>query len=150
MKKLVWFILAVSAIACANDAEKKAKSETKNKTQVKEEVYKVSIPASNKAKDSIPENGEYVSKYENGQVEIQGMMKNGKREGLWKSFYEDGTPWSQTTFKEGKKEGPTTTWYENGKKRYEGFYKNDLESGVWKYYDEKENFIKNFDYDKQQ
>lgn len=150
MKKLVWFILAVSAIACTNNEEKKAKPETKNEAQVKEEVYKVTIPAANKAKDAIPENGEYVSKYKNGQVEMQGMMKNGNREGLWKSFYEDGTQWSQTTFKEGKKEGPTTTWYENGKKRYEGFYKNDSESGVWKYYDEKGNFIKNFDYDKQQ
>jgi len=149
MRKVIYFILAVSAVACANNAEKKVKPVNTNQPQVKEEVYKIEIPQS-KQKDSIPENGQYVKKYDNGQVEMQGMMKNGKREGLWKSFYEDGTPWSQTTFKEGKKEGATTTWFENGKKRYEGFYKNDVESGVWKYYDEKGNFVKNFDYDKQQ
>lgn len=152
MKQIFLILLATAILSCSNDTEKpdvKVSAPAVIPSQ-QQNTYQVTIPGTATGNDSIPENGEYVKKYENGQIQMQGMMKNGKREGLWKSFYEDGTPWSQTTFKEGKKDGPTTTWYENGKKRYEGNYKNDSESGIWKYYDEKGVFIKDFDYDKQQ
>jgi antitoxin component YwqK of YwqJK toxin-antitoxin module len=90
-------------------------------------------------KDSIIANGEYIKHYKNGVIEMRGMMKDGKRDGLWKSWYQDGLPWSETTFKDGIKEGPTVTYYENGGKRYEGFYSNDEEYGKWIFYDEKGN-----------
>ena len=88
-------------------------------------------------KDSVITDGEYIQYYKTGVTKMRGIMKDGKRDGLWKSFYENGAPWSETTFKDGMKEGKTTTWYENEKKRYEGFYKNDLESGHWTFWDEK-------------
>jgi antitoxin component YwqK of YwqJK toxin-antitoxin module len=96
--------------------------------------------------DSIIKDGEYIKHYKNGVIEMRGMMKDGKRDGLWKSWYQDGLPWSETTFKEGKKEGPTVTFYDTGKKRYEGFYTADAESGNWTFYDEKGNVTekKNF------
>ncbi len=144
---LISVIFLVYSCSSDNNQEQK-KSEQNVETTAKEQAYTLKLPVT-VPKDSVPENGEYIKRYATGGIEIQGMMKNGKREGLWKSFYEDGTPWSKTTFKEGLKDGPTTTWYENGKMRYEGFYKNDEEQGVWKYYDEKGNFIKTFDYDKQ-
>ena len=88
-------------------------------------------------KDSLIQNGEYIKYYKNGVIEMQGMMKDGKREGIWKSFYEDGSPWSETIFNGGKKNGKTTSWYDNEKKRYEGFYTNDAESGKWTFWNEK-------------
>jgi antitoxin component YwqK of YwqJK toxin-antitoxin module len=100
------------------------------------------------SKDSVIQNGEYVLHYESGVIKIRGMMQNGKREGLWKSWYSNGSPWSETTFHEGIKNGPTTTWYENEKKRYEGFYTNDVESGVWKFWDEKGKLVSSQDYGK--
>lgn len=144
---LISVIFLVYSCSSDNKQEQK-KAEQKVEPTAKEQAYTLKLPVT-VPKDSVPENGEYTKRYATGGIEIQGMMKNGKREGLWKSFYEDGTPWSKTTFKEGLKDGPTTTWYENGKMRYEGFYKDDDEKGVWKYYDEKGNFIKTFDYDKQ-
>lgn len=87
-------------------------------------------------KDTVPHNGEYISYYKNGVMEMRGVMKNGKREGLWKSWYEDGSPWSETTFKNGVKNGKTTTWYDNEQKRYEGYYSDDKESGIWTFWDE--------------
>ncbi|MCW3085295.1 MAG: hypothetical protein JWP12_2661 [Bacteroidetes bacterium] len=104
-------------------------------------------PVKNVAKDSILQNGEYIERYTTGVVRIRGMMKDGQREGLWKSFYDNGSPWSETTFEAGKKQGPTTTWYENEKKRYTGFYKNDEEAGNWMFWDEKGKVItvKNYD-----
>lgn len=87
-------------------------------------------------KDSVIQNGEYIKYYKNGVIEMRGMMADGKREGVWKSWYEDGSPWSETTFKEGKKNGKTTTWYGNDNKRYEGFYANDIEAGRWTFWAE--------------
>ena len=87
-------------------------------------------------KDTLTQNGESIKYYKNGRVEMQGIMKNGKRDGVWKSYYEDGSPWSETIFLDGKKRGKTTAWYNNHNKRYEGFYKNDLESGKWTFWDE--------------
>lgn len=86
--------------------------------------------------DTVPKNGEYISYYKSGVKEMQGMMKDGKREGLWKSFYEDGTPWSETNYKEGLRNGKTTTWYNNKQKRYEGSFADGHESGTWTYWDE--------------
>ncbi|HSH66786.1 MAG TPA: hypothetical protein VLB84_13570 [Bacteroidia bacterium] len=86
--------------------------------------------------DSIAANGEQISYHKNGVIKMQGIMKDNKREGVWKSWYENGLPWSETTFKNGKKDGPTTTWYESGNKRYEGFFTNDKESGRWIFWKE--------------
>jgi len=98
-------------------------------------------------KDSVIKNGEFIQYYKNGVTKMRGMMKEGKRDGLWKSFYENGSPWSETTFKDGVKEGKTTTWFENEQKRYEGFYKNDAESGKWTFWDEKGKLVTEKDYD---
>jgi antitoxin component YwqK of YwqJK toxin-antitoxin module len=88
-------------------------------------------------KDSVKViNGEQIHYHKNGVIEMRGMMKDNKRDGLWKSWYENGLPWSETTFSNGKKNGKTTTWYENGNKRYEGFFTNDRESGRWTFWKE--------------
>ena|ERR1035437_7032162 len=87
-------------------------------------------------KDTLIQDGESIKYYKSGRVEMRGMMKNGKRGGVWKSYYEDGSPWSETTFLDGKKSGKTTAWFNNKKKRYEGFYSNDAESGHWTFWDE--------------
>lgn len=89
--------------------------------------------------DSVIENGEYVRYYKSGVAEVKGTMKNGKREGLWKSWYEDGSLWSETNFANGKKNGRTISWYDNEKKRYEGFYIDDKESSTWTFWDEQGN-----------
>lgn len=98
--------------------------------------------------DTIIQNGEYIKHYANGVIKMRGMMKNGKRDGLWKSWYDNGLPWSETTFADGKKTGRTTTWYENNQKRYDGFYTNDVESGKWIFWNEKGEVVQQMDYDK--
>lgn len=98
--------------------------------------------------DTSVKNGESITKYKNGQFKLQGMMKDGKRDGLWKSFYENGLPWSETTFTAGILDGKTTTWYENGQKRYTGAYKNGVECGSWTYWDENGKEMETRNYDK--
>jgi len=139
-KYLIIGFVYTLALACGTHKNEQNKN---NEIQQESEIPQVT----NQANTPIVNDGEYIQRYPNGVVEMQGMMKDGKREGLWKSFYENGSPWSETTFKNGIKEGPTTTWYENEQKRYVGNYKNDVEIGKWTYWNEKGEvvLIKDFD-----
>ena len=135
MKTKITLILMfiIGLISCSNQAEEKKVSVSKVEPYVNHDSTRFTIVG----KQDTTQNGESIIKYPNGNFKMHGMMKDGKREGLWKSFYENGLQWSETTFEAGIKNGKTTTWYENGKKRYEGFYKNDVESGKWIYWNEK-------------
>ena len=134
--------------SCTNSSQQKKEDKTIVENRVKKTDTTQTIFTITGAKKSTVENGENIEYYKNGKIKIQGMMKDGNREGVWKSWYEDGTPWSETTFIEGKKNGKTTTWYENGKKRYDGFYTNGIESGKWMIWDEKGKLIETKNYDK--
>jgi antitoxin component YwqK of YwqJK toxin-antitoxin module len=129
---------------------KENNSQTAEKESVQRDTLRTNKLFPETKKDSLIQNGEYIQYYKNGVTKIRGMMKDGKRDGLWKSFYENGSPWSETTFKDGLKEGKTTTWYENEKKRYEGYYKMDAESGKWLYWNEKGELVTEVDHDKKQ
>ena len=86
----------------------------------------------------IPDQIENIeSHYLNGRLKIKGVMKNGKREGLWISWYDSGQEWSECAYKDGLKNGNTSSWHENGMRRYDGFYKDDVKSGKWTYWDDK-------------
>ncbi len=140
-----YFILtlffAAGLISCSNQNEKTPEKAVVAQEQPKPDSVMNFTTGSKQDTDTVLKNGESIERYKNGVIKMRGIMKNGKRDGTWKSWYEDGTPWRETTFAEGVKNGPTSTWYENGKKRYEGFYTNDVETGKWTYWDEKGNVI---------
>jgi antitoxin component YwqK of YwqJK toxin-antitoxin module len=79
--------------------------------------------------------GPYVEKYPDGQVRIEGVIKNGERNGQWTAYYPDGTKQSEDFFEDGKKNGKTATFYKNGKVRYIGYFKWDKPDGDWAFYD---------------
>ena len=135
--KIVLFSLFISGlISCSNEPVEKPVEEVKVETTPTDSNTFTIVTI-----QDTTQNGESVLKYKNGQVKMHGMMKDGKREGLWKSFYENGNQWSESFYINGVKNGPTKTWYENGKKRYEGFYTNDAQSGKWKNWDEAGNLV---------
>jgi antitoxin component YwqK of YwqJK toxin-antitoxin module len=131
MRSYSHLFFLIILFACNNPASRTDKTDTLTTSASDNLTTKFTII---NRQDSVVENGESIQRYKNGVIKMRGMMKNGKRDGLWKSWYGDGTPWSETTFSEGIKNGKTTTWYESGKKRYEGFYSNDKESGKWTYF----------------
>ena len=144
MKKCILFLLISMGLFSCNGEKKSPKPEVAETKPVKVDSTLSTFRLTDE-KDTV-QNGEEIKNYKNGAKRIRGMMKDGKRQGVWKSWYEDGTQWSETTFKDGKKDGATTTWYENGKKRYQGFYTNDTESGKWEYWDENGKFIESKDF----
>jgi antitoxin component YwqK of YwqJK toxin-antitoxin module len=147
--KITMFLTVISLafFSCTNQAvsEKKEKQEVKEVKNDSAVTTEFTIKAS---QDTVTADGDHIERYKNGVIRIRGNMKDGKREGLWKSWYEDGKQWSETTFKAGIKNGKTTTWYENGNKRYEGEYTNDEESGLWTYWDESGKEVSKQDYSK--
>ena len=133
---ILLYFTVIGLFGCQND------NQSVNNTLKKDNISSV-VPA----KKIAVQNGESIERYPNGVIKMQGMMKDGKRDGMWKSFYDDGSPWSETTFVDGKKNGKTTTWYANDIKRYEGFYTDDKESGLWTYWNEKGDIINKKNYD---
>lgn len=83
--------------------------------------------------------------YENGNLKLEGEIKDGKRTGIWKAYYEDGTLWSEGEFVNGERNGYGLNYYPNGKLRMEGDYKNDKQAGKWKYYNEQGVLIEEVD-----
>jgi antitoxin component YwqK of YwqJK toxin-antitoxin module len=144
MKKriAISFLIMISIFAC-----REHNSSMSHNNDVQRDTIRAGH-SDTSGKDSVISNGEYYQYYKNGVIKIQGTMKNGMRQGLWKSFYENGSPWSETTFRDGKKDGKTTTWYENEQKRYEGYYSMDVESGKWIFWDEKGKLVTEKDYGK--
>ncbi|HET6225663.1 MAG TPA: hypothetical protein VFF27_05245 [Bacteroidia bacterium] len=142
MKKSLLVLTLSAALLSCNSKTVKEEEKKKDTAMVQEQEFSFATRT-----DTVVSNGEQIYYHKNGKVEMRGVMKDKKRDGLWKSFYDNGTPWSETTFKDGKKEGKTTTWYENGQKRYEGFFKNDVESGRWVFWNEDGSIAdsKNFD-----
>ena len=66
-----------------------------------------------------------------GQLRREGNIKDGKRDGLWRSYYhKNGTLQEELNFKDGKKDGLWRWYNENGQLRYEGYWKDG-----GKYYD---------------
>ncbi|HEX8515372.1 MAG TPA: hypothetical protein VF868_04175 [Bacteroidia bacterium] len=144
MKRILTFIMLV----CGLFSCKENNSQTNETTGVQRDTVINNKVISSGSTDSIISDGEYIQYYKNGVTKMRGIMKDGQREGVWKSFYENGAPWSETAFTAGKKNGKTITWYENERKRYEGSYNMDKESGIWKFWDEEGKLVNETNYDK--
>jgi len=54
-----------------------------------------------KEQPSIP-NGKYIEYYKNGQIKVQGLYKEGKRDGEFKAFLRDGKSAGSVFYKDGK------------------------------------------------
>ena len=73
-----------------------------------------------------PYSGTVFSLYENGNIESEWTLKNGRLDGLYKLWYKSGKKWLQNTYKDGKLDGLSIYWdrkelldtkrtYKNGK-----------------------------------
>ena len=71
-----------------------------------------------------PFSGSIFSKYESGQKNIEGFLRNGKPDGLQTIWYENGQKKIEGTYVNGKENGLQTQWYENGQKWIEITYKD--------------------------
>ena len=68
--------------------------------------------------------------HENGQLDREGGLKDGQRDGKWQAFYDDGTPWAEHEYAAGVQIGAYRTWYPNGTPNIEGQYDADRRVAV--------------------
>lgn len=73
--------------------------------------------------------------YQNGKVWMEGPLKEGERDGLWRAYYSNGDTWSESEFSIGMRHGVVNSYYENKQLRYTGFFYDDRSDGKWVWYD---------------
>ena len=83
-----------------------------------------------------PYSGPVFTLYENGQLEYERTLKNGKPDGHYKkyNYYENGQLKSEVTYKDGKRDGSLKTYHDNGQLKKETTYKDGKPDGSSKLY----------------
>ena len=81
--------------------------------------------------ETKPFTGTHLCKYENGQNQVKGKVKDGKSDGKWTIWYENGQIMSEVNYKDDKLDGKWTSWYENGQIEAEENYKDGKLDGKW-------------------
>lgn len=76
------------------------------------------------------------SYYPEGQVMIEGIFKDGKRNGQWTSYYQNGKKQSVNYYLDDQTHGDYMLYHENGIIKIEGEYNFGIQTGGWKAYDE--------------
>jgi antitoxin component YwqK of YwqJK toxin-antitoxin module len=84
----------------------------------------------NQVKDSV---WTYYSEYD-GSLRIRESYRDGKLDGITRSYYPGGKVSEEVEWKQGVKEGSWKQYYENGVTRLSGNYKNNLLNGAYEVY----------------
>ena len=79
---------------------------------------------------------ENVERFDNGSIMYEGVMRNGKGEGLYKFYYEDGSLESEVNFKGGHQHGAAKRYYNNGNLKFQCDYNHGDEKGLCLFYNE--------------
>src|SRR3712207_5681228 len=68
------------------------------------------------------------------KVKMEGMMVDGKKQGLWKVYDKAGVVTAEVNYATGVEEGLSKNFFLNGAKALEASFKNGKENGAWKEY----------------
>jgi len=81
--------------------------------------------------------GEQISYYRNGNKSEVITYKDSIKHGVWRRYYEDrGNVQMETMHVNGKRDGLFHVFWDNGRLRIKGRYSNDSTVGTWIYYNE--------------
>jgi antitoxin component YwqK of YwqJK toxin-antitoxin module len=86
--------------------------------------------------------GEFIEYHPNGNIKAKGVLKNGKRTGIWTSYFVNGEVQSESKFDKGELNGKTAAYYPNGNVQYMGLYINNEKDDNWFFYREDGSYIK--------
>jgi antitoxin component YwqK of YwqJK toxin-antitoxin module len=139
LKSLIW-IFCLLIVACAPEQETRIVENYKDGGVAVIEEIEIS-----EGDTSVI----FIRKFhKNGELYMEGPLKDNAREGTWKTYYENGKPWSITNFQNDQPHGSTKTWYPNGQVRFTGQYSHGEKTGIWFWYDEKGDLIRKIDLEK--
>lgn len=69
--------------------------------------------------------------YQNGQLRLKGLYKQGKKTGSWVEWYENGKTKSKTHYANDKLVDSYEQWHDNGQLSVQGHYAKGLLEGLW-------------------
>ncbi|MFC2132163.1 toxin-antitoxin system YwqK family antitoxin [Bacteroidota bacterium] len=72
--------------------------------------------------------------FDNGEIEMEGGIKDGYRDGEWKSYRKGGLLWSIMNYSKGYREGINENWRDNGNRNFVGYYSKDKAHGLWQFF----------------
>ncbi|MCK5855964.1 MAG: hypothetical protein KAG64_00650 [Bacteroidales bacterium] len=84
--------------------------------------------------------------YKNSQLQMQGNISGGVRNGEWNAWDDQGRKLSTGNYIDGIENGLWTVWFPNGQKRYEGLFKDGKRQGLWVFFDDKGIKLKEIEY----
>ncbi len=125
MRNILFTLLAVVAISCTSNTEKKSTKET----QIEVDESKTTGELVNKQKQ-----GKWTTFYTNGQVQSISFWKDNKPNGMATRFWPNGKPMQELYFVNGIQDSLMKSWYTNGNLEEESFWKNDTSNGPAKTY----------------
>ena len=79
-------------------------------------------------------NGKFVDYYYSGRIQGDGIMKNGKLEGLRKMYYQNGKLSVERNYTNSISDGLGKEFYEDGTLKQKGTFINGKEDGTWEMY----------------
>ena len=138
MKKLLYLVfVALLFVSCGNEETKRVEKvymyhESNGTPWI---IYYYDV----KGSDSV-----WVAEkwfHDNGALNLEGNIKDGKREGEFKSYYPSGRLYSVGAFVDGKREGRGLVYHENGQLNIDGDYHDGKPYGLWKFYDTEGNLL---------
>lgn len=142
MKLLAGIIIVLIAGACSSKNDDISSPKAKKKEVDLQNIHHVQMGIDDtiqlksiENQDQV-ENGEIILSYPDGKLKAKGLLKDGKKEGLWESYHSNGNKWSSTFYVKGKANGHSITYYKNGKIHYKGEYEDGQRTGKWEFYDE--------------
>ncbi len=90
--------------------------------------------ATNTYDSETMKDGKFESFYPDKTIKAEGVVSNGKREGVWTSYHPNGNKQSENEYVKGVLHGKTYTTYPNGQIMYIGYYYDGKYDGQWVYY----------------
>lgn len=93
------------------------------------------------------EEGKFESFYPDKTLKAEGMVVDGKRDGIWTSYHPNGNKQSENEYENGVLNGKTYTTFPSGQIMYIGYYTDGKYDGQWIYYKENGELSKEIFYD---
>jgi len=148
MTRFTFFFLAIVLFAIASCSDNVRKSEAVKTHRIVRTYFSDSI--TERVVWEYPEGNDSVISvshfYNNKQMQMQGNIVGGVRNGEWVAWDKEGRKMSTGHYVDGFENGLWSVWYPSGQKRYEGMFKDGNRIGLWLFYDQEGNRIKEIKY----
>ena len=109
----------------------------KNYSKKTGQIYGAGIPVNTEEKEGLM----VFWQQQNNGFRAMGMVKDGKRNGIWNQWHFNGYICSQISYKNGIFDGIHLYWHPNGQKESEGRYLNGQKDGIWIYWNKEGEII---------